>query len=130
MRDELLNGEIFYTLKETEIQIEIWRKKYNTVRPQSATTDDKSDYIIKKITSENVIFDPIESAFSDLTRREKKVLLLICYGKTNRDIAIALELGHGTVRNYVSSILSKLGLSNRAEAATYATEHGLKNIRE
>ena len=36
MRDELLNGEIFYTLKEAEILIEIWRKEYNTVRPHSA----------------------------------------------------------------------------------------------
>jgi len=36
MRDELLNGEIFYTLKESEILIEMWRKEYNTVRPHSS----------------------------------------------------------------------------------------------
>ena len=36
MRDELLNGEIFYTLKEARIIIEIWRKEYNTIRPHSA----------------------------------------------------------------------------------------------
>ncbi len=35
-RDELLNGEIFYTLKEAQIVIEQWRKHYNTVRPHSA----------------------------------------------------------------------------------------------
>ena len=35
-RDELLNGEIFYTLKEAQIIIEIWRKHYNTKRPHSA----------------------------------------------------------------------------------------------
>ena len=35
-RDELLNGEIFYTLKEAQIVIEEWRKHYNTVRPHSA----------------------------------------------------------------------------------------------
>ena len=35
-RDELLNGEIFYTLKEAQIIIEKWRKHYNTVRPHSA----------------------------------------------------------------------------------------------
>jgi DNA-binding NarL/FixJ family response regulator len=34
-------------------------------------------------------------------------------------------LGEGTVRNYVSNILGKLGLSNRAEAAAYATKHNL-----
>jgi len=36
LRDELLNGEIFYTLKEAKIMIENWRKHYNTVRPHSA----------------------------------------------------------------------------------------------
>jgi putative transposase len=36
MRDELLNGEIFYTLKEAEILIEMWRKEYNTIRPHSS----------------------------------------------------------------------------------------------
>ncbi|MCB2160573.1 transposase, partial [bacterium] len=35
-RDELLNGEIFYSLKEAQILIEMWRKHYNTVRPHSA----------------------------------------------------------------------------------------------
>jgi hypothetical protein len=36
MRDELLNGEIFYTLKEAIIIIEMWRKEYNTIRPHSS----------------------------------------------------------------------------------------------
>jgi DNA-binding NarL/FixJ family response regulator len=48
-------------------------------------------------------------------------------GKTNREIANALFLSEGTVRNYVSSILSKLGVSNRAEAAAYAVQHHLKD---
>jgi putative transposase len=36
LRDELLNGEIFYTLKEAQILVERWRREYNTVRPHSA----------------------------------------------------------------------------------------------
>lgn len=67
------------------------------------------------------------SAFSTLTQQEKHVLLLVSEGKTNREIAKGLFLGEGTVRNYVSSILSKLGVSNRAEAAAYAVEHNLKD---
>jgi two-component system, NarL family, response regulator DevR len=66
------------------------------------------------------------SAFVHLSQQEKHVLLLVSEGKTNREIAKALFLGEGTVRNYVSSILSKLGVSNRAEAAAYAVEHKLK----
>ena len=66
------------------------------------------------------------AAFANLSQQEKHVLALVSEGKTNREIAAALYLGEGTVRNYVSSILSKLGVSNRAEAAAYAVEHNLK----
>jgi DNA-binding NarL/FixJ family response regulator len=67
------------------------------------------------------------SAFSALTQQERHVLVLVSEGKTNREIAKALFLGEGTVRNYVSSILSKLVVSNRAEAAAYAVEHNLRD---
>jgi two-component system response regulator DevR len=67
------------------------------------------------------------SAFSDLTQQEMHVLQLVAEGRTNRQIAEMLYLGEGTVRNYVSSILSKLNVRNRAEAAAYAVEHNLKD---
>ncbi len=66
-------------------------------------------------------------AFTDLTDQEKQVLIHVSEGKTNREIAKALYLGEGTVRNYVSSILSKLDVNNRAEAAAYAVRHDLRN---
>jgi DNA-binding NarL/FixJ family response regulator len=66
------------------------------------------------------------SAFGPLSQQEKHVLSLVSEGRTNREIAKILFLGEGTVRNYVSSILAKLGVSNRAEAAAYAVEHNLK----
>ena len=65
-------------------------------------------------------------AFTDLSDRELRVLALIAQGKTNREIASSLYLGEGTVRNYVSNILDKLGLSNRAEATAYAVRHNLE----
>lgn len=64
-------------------------------------------------------------AFANLTDQELKVLALITQGKTNKEIAASLFLGEGTVRNYVSNILDKLGLSNRAEATAYAVRHNL-----
>jgi two-component system response regulator DevR len=67
------------------------------------------------------------AAFTDLTDQELRVLAQVSEGKTNREIAKTLYLGEGTVRNYVSSILSKLNLTNRAEAAAYAVEHNLKD---
>jgi DNA-binding NarL/FixJ family response regulator len=67
------------------------------------------------------------SAFAELTQQEMHVLQLVSEGRTNRQIAEMLYLGEGTVRNYVSSILSKLGVRNRAEAAAYAVEHNLRD---
>lgn len=69
-----------------------------------------------------------EQAFTSLTDQEMRVLAQVAGGKTNREIAEVLFLGEGTVRNYVSSILRKLELTNRAEAAAYAVEHNLKEF--
>jgi len=67
----------------------------------------------------------LSEAFAKLSEQELKVLNLIAKGKTNKEIAADLYLGEGTVRNYVSNILSKLDLSNRAEATAYAMRHNL-----
>jgi DNA-binding NarL/FixJ family response regulator len=70
------------------------------------------------------------AAFRDLTEQELRVLGLVSRGRTNKIIAKELFLGEGTVRNYVSSILSKLELTNRAEAAAYAVRHHLNKFLE
>ncbi|MFN2250954.1 MAG: response regulator [Anaerolineae bacterium] len=72
--------------------------------------------------------DERESAFKDLTERELEVLRLVAEGMTNAEIAADLYLSEKTVRNHVSSILAKLELSNRIEAATYAVRHGLERL--
>jgi two-component system response regulator DevR len=54
-----------------------------------------------------------------LTSQEQKILLLVAEGKTNKEIAAEIFLSDKTVKNYVSSILSKLNLERRAQAAAY-----------
>jgi len=61
----------------------------------------------------------------DLTERETEVLRLLAKGATNREIAEQLCVSEGTVKNHVSSILSRLGLRDRLHAALFAHEHGL-----
>jgi two-component system, NarL family, response regulator DevR len=68
------------------------------------------------------------AAFTELTSQELAVLELVAHGLTNRQIGTKLYLGEGTVRNYVSSVLAKIGVSNRAEAAAYATKHNIDEI--
>jgi len=59
-----------------------------------------------------------------LTEREKEVLLLIADGKNTKEIASQLYITTGTVRNYISVILDKLGVSNRIEAIMHFKEKG------
>ncbi len=56
---------------------------------------------------------------AQLTSQEQKILLLVAEGKTNKEIAADVFLSDKTVKNYVSSILSKLNLQRRAQAAAY-----------
>jgi DNA-binding NarL/FixJ family response regulator len=88
--------------------------------------DERKQSAYRKIINSLEMRRSLLSYFDCLSQKEKSVLLLVSEGKTNREIAKALFLGEGTVRNYVSSILAKLGLNNRAEAAAYAVEHDLR----
>lgn len=56
----------------------------------------------------------------DLTPQERRILALLAEGRTNRQIAEELYLAEKTVKNYVSNLLSKMGMSRRTEAAVYA----------
>ena len=56
---------------------------------------------------------------AQLTPQEQKILLLVAEGKTNKEIASEVFLSDKTVKNYVSSILAKLNLERRAQAAAY-----------
>ncbi len=60
-----------------------------------------------------------------LTEREVDVLRLLARGHSNAEIAGILYLSEGTVRNHVSSILEKLGVNDRTNAAVIAIQHGL-----
>ena len=66
---------------------------------------------------------------SDLTAQERKILRLVADGKTNKEIAAEVFLSDKTVKNYVSSILSKLNLQRRAQAAAFVAKHRLGDDR-
>jgi two-component system, NarL family, response regulator LiaR len=70
---------------------------------------------------------PATSITSKLTEREIEVLNLLAKGLSNEDIAKQLFLSEGTVRNHISSIISKLGVSDRTQAALIAVQHELGN---
>ncbi|HUY57211.1 MAG TPA: response regulator transcription factor [Candidatus Micrarchaeaceae archaeon] len=59
-----------------------------------------------------------------LSSREERILALIAEGRTNKEVGTELHLAEKTVKNYVSSILAKLEVARRAEAAAYLARHG------
>jgi len=71
--------------------------------------------------------DPVSGA---LSHREVDVLRLVAQGWSNREIAERLGIGETTVRTHVSSILSKLNLGTRTQAALYALREGLASLSD
>ncbi|RPI32760.1 MAG: DNA-binding response regulator [Chloroflexota bacterium] len=66
-----------------------------------------------------------EDAFRELSDREMDVLAEVARGKTNAEIGKIINLSEKTVRNYISTMLEKLNLTNRIELATYAVRNHL-----
>ncbi len=66
--------------------------------------------------------EPEDPRYASLSPQERRILALIADGLTNRQIGAEMFLAEKTVKNYVSSLLHKLGLARRTEAAVYATE--------
>jgi NarL family two-component system response regulator LiaR len=64
----------------------------------------------------------------DLTEREMQVLSLVVRGQSNQQIADSMVVSLATVKAHISSILSKLGVSSRAEATAYAIKHKLVSL--
>ena len=96
---------------------------------------------IRKVAAGRSLIDPalsqrvVQSTQSesrpslDLSLRERQVLDLIAEGLTNRQIGDRLELAEKTVKNYVSGLLSKLGMERRTQAAVYASLHSQRDQR-
>ena len=64
-----------------------------------------------------------DAALAPLTDQERRLLELIGEGLTNRQIAEAMFLAEKTIKNYVSSLLAKLGMERRTQAAVFAAKH-------
>ena len=69
-----------------------------------------------------------DEAADALTERESEVLRAIAQGMANKEIARRLDISEKTVKTHVSSVLAKLGVQSRTQAALYAAQHGLAQL--
>ena len=90
--------------------------------------------VMRRLVSEYAVnseqADRLRANLDQLTEREREVLRLVARGKSNRDIADELFVGHETVKSHVGSVLMKLGVQGRTQAVIAAYESGFVHIGE
>ncbi len=120
--DAIRAGASGYLLKDTP-RHKIIEAIRGTVEGRSFLDPAIAGKLINQVASNQK--QPTSVLAEKLTERELDVLRLIARGFNNSDIAGQLHLSEGTVRNHVSAILEKLGVSDRTQAAVVAIQHGL-----
>ncbi|MCS6889510.1 response regulator transcription factor [Chloroflexus sp.] len=120
--DALRAGAHGYLLKDTRRE-DIARAIRGTVAGQTFLDPNVAGRVLEQATRPQAQTATLLT--KTLTERELEVLRWLARGLSNAEIAERLALSEGTVRNYVSSILSKLGVSDRVQAALIALQHGL-----
>jgi len=120
--DAIRAGAAGYLLKDTPPQ-DLIKAIRATVEGKSHVDPSVAGRLLERIATGGVRAPT--GIQHDLNERELEVLRLLAEGLPNPQIAAQLHLSQGTVRNLVSSILLKLGLEDRTQAAIYALKHGL-----
>jgi DNA-binding NarL/FixJ family response regulator len=120
--DAIQAGASGYLLKDTP-RDEVVKAIRGTVTGKTYVDPSVAGKVLRQASSHQT--QPSTLITSKLTYRETEVLRLIATGLSNTDIADRLFLSEGTVRNHVSAILAKLGVSDRTQAAVIAIQHGL-----
>jgi DNA-binding NarL/FixJ family response regulator len=120
--DAIRAGAGGYLLKDTPRE-EIVRAIRGTLEGKSFVDPGVAGKLLDQVASKQV--QPKTLLTEKLTGREVDVLRLIARGLNNPEIAAALCLSEGTVRNHVSAILTKLEVTDRTQAAIIAIQHGL-----
>jgi DNA-binding NarL/FixJ family response regulator len=119
VHDAIQAGATGYLLKDT-LRPELVRAILAAAEGKPTLHPEAQQALIRQATAPKT-----PAPHDNLTAREQDVLALIGRGKSNREIATTLHLTEGTVKGYVSNILSKLEVADRTQAALYAVKHGL-----
>jgi len=119
--DAVRAGASGYLLKDTPRQ-KIVEAIRGTFEGKSFLDPSVAGKLMNQVASNQKL--PVSILADRLTEREMDVLRLVAKGFNNSDIASHLHLSEGTVRNHVSAILDKLGVSDRTQAAVIAIQHG------
>jgi DNA-binding NarL/FixJ family response regulator len=122
------NGAAGYLLKDTP-QEDLVKAITNTVRGWNPIDPQVAGKLLDHVAHQSFQPQQDQQLISRLSQREREVLRLLASGLGNSEIAQSLFLSEGTIKNYVSMIFSKLGVSDRTQAAILAIRTGLVDTR-
>jgi DNA-binding NarL/FixJ family response regulator len=125
--DAIRSGAAGYLLKDAPRQ-ELIAAVKGTASGKSHIDPNVAGRLLSHISQTATM--PESSIADSLNERERAILKLLARGLSNTDIAQRLYLSEGTVKNYVSSIFDKLGVSDRTQAAVIALRYGLADLNE
>jgi len=117
-------GAIGYVLKDASLE-QIVHALHAATAGEGYLSPGLVVRVIKEFTRIDQMARGQRKLFAQLTRREREVLELLAGGHRNKQIAAQLQLSEKTVRNHISTILGKLHVNDRTEAALLAVRHGL-----
>jgi two-component system, NarL family, response regulator LiaR len=127
--DAIRGGAQGYLLKDTPRE-ELIQAIVDTVNGLVHLDPQVAGKIIDQVARQPVSTAPDRSMIDRLSQREREVLRLLARGMNNTEIAQILYLSDGTIKNYVSIILDKLGVTDRTQAAILAIRAGLNGMEE
>jgi DNA-binding NarL/FixJ family response regulator len=119
VREAIQAGAIGYLLKDV-LKPELLSAIHAAAQGKPTLHPEAQRQLMQQITT-----PAPPSPFAVLTERETDVLRHIARGQSNKEIAAALKLTEGTVKGYVSTVLVKLDVADRTQAALFAVKHGL-----
>jgi two-component system, NarL family, response regulator LiaR len=122
--EAILAGACGYLLKDSSID-ELLRGISAAAVGESLISPQIAAKMLRELRAASPVFKDAERLRSSLTERELDVLRLIASGKDNAVIAAELHISAKTVKNHISSILMKLHIENRIQAAVYAVRSGI-----
>jgi DNA-binding NarL/FixJ family response regulator len=125
--DAIRSGAAGYLLKGTP-RAELVKAVKGTAAGETYVDPEVAGKLFAHVTRTGV--QQTTTVAEDLSEREMDILRLLALGLTNAEIAGRLYLTSGTVRNYVSAILAKLGVEDRTQAALMAVRYGLVEASE
>jgi NarL family two-component system response regulator LiaR len=125
--DAVRAGAAGYVLKDTP-QEDLLKAIRETMQGWSPIAPQVAGKLLKQVAQQPDRAVPERKLISQLSEREREVLGLLANGLSNADIAQTLFLSDGTVKNYVSTIFTKLGVADRTQAAIVAIRAGLVKL--